>query len=209
MPEAMRGAYQGLRASVLLSAPMPMTGPDRMKRELRELHDELAEEMRARFHRDLPFDDLLFDRWERARQLGFSEGVSIYQSSHVYGDVKIGQHTWIGPFTLLDGSGGLEIGAWCSIAAGVQIYSHETVAWALSGGTASPVRTPTRIGDRCYIGPLSIIARGVTVGSGSVVAAHSFVNGDVAPGTAVGGSPARLLGSVRLADDGTYSIVRD
>lgn len=205
----MRGGYQGLTASVLLSAPMRTKGTDRIKRELLELHDELAAEMRARFDRDLPFDDLLFDRWERARQLGFADGVSIYQSSHVYGDVKIGRDTWIGPFTLLDGSGGLEIGAWCSIAAGVQIYSHDTVAWALSGGSAPPVRTPTRIGDRCYVGPLSIIARGVTVGAGSVVAAQSFVNGDVAPGTAVGGSPARLLGSVRLADDGTYAIVRD
>lgn len=188
---------------------MRTTGSDRIKRELRELRDALAEEMRARFDRDLPFDDLVFDRWERARQLGFGEGASIYQSSHVYGDVKVGQHTWVGPFTLLDGSGGLEIGAWCSIAAGVQVYSHDTVAWALSGGTAPPVRTPTRIGDRCYIGSLSIIARGVTVGAGSIVAAHSFVNDDVAPGTAVGGSPARLLGSVRLADDGTYAIVRD
>jgi acetyltransferase-like isoleucine patch superfamily enzyme len=194
---------------VLLSAPMRLSGPDETKRELRELHDELAKEMRARFQRDLPFDDLVFDRWERARQLGFAEGVSIYQSSHVYGDVKVGQQTWIGPFTLLDGSGGLEIGAWCSIAAGVQIYSHDTVAWALTGGAAPPVRTPTRIGDRCYIGSLSIIARGVTVGPGSIVAAHSFVNADVAAGTAVGGSPARLLGSVHLADDGTFSIVRD
>lgn len=188
---------------------MGMRGPDRTKRDLRELHDELAADMRVRFDRDLPFDDLLFDRWERARQLGFAEGVSIYQSSHVYGDVKIGRETWIGPFTLLDGSGGLEIGAWCSIAAGVQIYSHDTVAWALSGGTAAPIRTPTKIGDRCYIGSLSIIARGVTVGAGSVVAAHSFVNADVASGTAVGGAPARLLGSVRLADDGMYSIVRE
>jgi acetyltransferase-like isoleucine patch superfamily enzyme len=186
-----------------------MTGPDETRRGLRALHEELAAEMRARFHRDLPFDDLLFDRWERARQLGFGEGASIYQSSHVYGDVKVGEHTWIGPFTLLDGSGGLEIGAWCSIAAGVQIYSHDTVAWALSGGTAAPVRSRTTIGDRCYVGPLSIISRGVSVGAGSIVAAHSFVNGDVAPGTAVGGSPARLLGSVRLAEDATYTIIRE
>ena len=186
-----------------------MSGPDETRRELRELHEELAAEMRTRFQRDLPFDDLLFDRWERARQLGFGEGASIYQSSHVYGDVQVGAHTWIGPFTLLDGSGGLRIGAWCSIAAGVQIYSHDTVAWALTGGAAPPVRSPTAIGDRCYVGPLSIIGRGVTIGAGSIVAAHSFVNGDVDPGTAVGGSPARVLGSVQLADDGTYTIVRE
>ena len=124
------------------------------------------------------------------------------------GDVRVGENTWIGPFTLLDGSGGLEIGEWCSIAAGAQLYSHDTVAWALSGGVASRIRTPTKVGDRCYVGPLSIIARGITVGSGAIVAANSFVNSDVASGTAVGGSPARLLGRVLLSDDGSFSIER-
>ena len=51
--------------------------------------------------------------------------------------VTVGAGTWIGPNTLLDGTGGLSIGASCSISAGVQIYTHDSVMWALSGGTAS------------------------------------------------------------------------
>ncbi len=106
----------------------------------------------------------MVDRWEKARLLGFGEGSSIYDSSLVLGRVKVGSQTWIGPFTVLDGSGGLEIGDHCSISSGVQIYSHDTVERSLSGGEAPIVRAATRIGSNCYIGPNAVIAKGVTIG---------------------------------------------
>ena len=62
---------------------------------------------------------------------------------------------------MLDGSGGLEIGSNCSISCGVQIYSHDTVAWALSGGKEEYEYEKTSIGDSCYIGPNTIIQKGV------------------------------------------------
>jgi acetyltransferase-like isoleucine patch superfamily enzyme len=171
---------------------------DRLRRELLALHDLLRDEVRRRWDRDLPLEELLFDRWERARALGFGEGTSIYQSSHVYGDVTVGSATWIGPFTLLDGSGGLEIGDNCSISTGVQIYTHDTVAWALSGGLAPYERAPVRIGSSCYIGPNSVVAKGVSIGDHSVVGAASLVNRDVPPCSIAVGSPCRIVGRVRL-----------
>ena len=102
--------------------------------QLRALWRERREEVDARFRRTLPFADYVVDRWEKARALGFGEGASIYDSALVIGDVSVGEQTWIGPGVVLDGSGGLSIGAYCSISAGVQIYSHDTVAWATSGG---------------------------------------------------------------------------
>lgn len=78
-----------------------------------------------KFDRGLPFADCFVDRWEKAEALGFGKGTSIYDSSLVLGDVKVGENSWIGPNTVLDGSGGLEIGSNCSISAGVQIYSHK------------------------------------------------------------------------------------
>ena len=152
----------------------------------RRLHEQ--------YRRTLPFGEYVVDRWEKARELGFGEGASIYDSSVVIGDVTVGRQTWIGPFTLLDGSGGLSIGEYCSISAGVQIYTHDTVAWALSGGQASPVRAPTRIGDRCYIGPNVIISRGVTIGDGCVIGANSFVRDNVPAGSKAVGSPCRVIG---------------
>ena len=102
---------------------------------LRAIYDRLRADMRTRWQRDLPLEELLFDRWERARSLGFGEGTSIYHNRYVFGDVRVGKHTWIGPFTVLDGTGGgLQIGDYCSISAGVQIYTHDSVAWAVSGG---------------------------------------------------------------------------
>lgn len=147
----------------------------------------------ARFDRTLPFGDYIVDRWEKARSLGFGEGTSIYDNALVLGPVTVGAHTWIGPNVVLDGSGGLAIGSHCSISAGVQIYSHDTVEWALSGGTAPYAHAPTRVGDRCYIGPNTVIAKGITIGDGCVVGAASVVLSDVPTGSRVAGAPARPL----------------
>jgi acetyltransferase-like isoleucine patch superfamily enzyme len=166
--------------------------------ELRELRRQMDAAMRAQWHRSLPFDELLSDRWERAQELGFGEGASIYASSYVYGDVQVGRGTWIGPFTLLDGTGGLVIGNTCSISAGVQIYTHDTVKWALTGGAAEAERSPVSIGDCCHIGASTIIARGVTVGDHSVIGASSFLNRAIAPLTIAAGIPCRPIGRVDI-----------
>jgi acetyltransferase-like isoleucine patch superfamily enzyme len=168
--------------------------------KLRGVYDALRSEMREKWHRDLPLEELLFDRWERARQLGFGEGASIYHNSYVYGDVQVGEHTWIGPFTLLDGSGGLRIGSNCSISAGVHIFTHDSVQWALSGGAAPYERAPVSIGDCCYIGSQTVIAKGVTIGDHCVVGACSFVNRDLPPFTIAAGSPCRPTGRVPEPD---------
>lgn len=160
-------------------------------RDLREV------ELRARWDRSLPFADALFDRWERARSLGFGEGASIYDSAMVFGSVRVGVGTWIGPNVILDGSGGgLDIGSTCSISAGVQIYTHDTVLWAVSGGLLPRREGAVSIGDCVYVGSQSIIGPGVTIGARCVVAANSFVNRAVPDGTIVGGTPARTIGRV-------------
>jgi acetyltransferase-like isoleucine patch superfamily enzyme len=168
--------------------------------DLRELHQRLDLEMRKQWNRSLPLQELLSDRWQRAQVLGFGEEASIYASSYVYGDVRVGARTWVGPFTLLDGSGGLRIGVNCSISAGVQIYTHDSVEWALSGGVAEYERAPVSIGDCCHIGAQTIIVKGVSIGDHSVIGAMSFVNRDVPPFTIAAGTPCRPIGCVRIAD---------
>ena len=96
------------------------------------------------WNRVLPFEELLFDRWEKANFLKAKKGSSVYHNNYIYGKVIIGKKTWIGPYTLLDGSGGtLKIGDYCSISSGVQIYTHQTVKWALTGGKASYEKNKT------------------------------------------------------------------
>lgn len=159
---------------------------------LKKLYQALRADMKERFQRDLPIDELLFDRWERAKTLGFGKGASIYHNSYVYGDVSVGENTWIGPFTILDGTGGLKIGSFCSISAGVQIYTHDSVKWAVSGGKESYERAPVKIGDQCYIGPNSVISKGITIGSESIIGAGSLVLSDIPPKSKAWGCPAKI-----------------
>jgi acetyltransferase-like isoleucine patch superfamily enzyme len=166
---------------------------------LASLRALLAHEMvkvQQRWQRSLPFGDYIVDRWQKAKMLGFGEGSSIYDSSLVLGNVKVGRNSWIGPFTVLDGSGGLEIGDTCSISAGVQIYTHDTVNWATSGGKLAVERAPVRIGHRCYIGPNTVISMGVTIGDGCVIGANSLVKSDIPSGMKAWGTPCSLQGKV-------------
>lgn len=178
--------------------------------ELRALHDALAARMRQAHDRDLPLEELVFDRWQRARSLGFGDGASIYHNAYVLGDVAVGAGTWIGPFVMLDGSGGLSIGATCSISTGVHVYTHDTVRWALSGGAQDPERAPVRIGDCTYIGAQAVVVKGVTIGDHCVVGAGALVNRDLPPYSIADGVPARVRGRVVVDEQtGAIELVRD
>lgn len=161
----------------------------------------LRERSMSKWKRSMPFyEEILGDkaRWDRARFLGFGGDTSIYQSSYVYGDVKVGHHTWIGPFTILDGTGGLQIGNYCNISSGVQIYTHESSDWALSGGKAKYTKAPVRVGNCSYIGSLTIIRMGVNIGDHVLVGAHSFVGKSIPSNSIVVGCPARIIGKVEV-----------
>jgi acetyltransferase-like isoleucine patch superfamily enzyme len=121
--------------------------------------------------------------------------------------VAVGRNTWIGPLALLDGTGGLSIGDNCSISTGVQIYSHDTVKWAVSGGTAGYEHAAVEIGSACYIGSQSVVAKGVTIGDHCVVGACSFVNRDLPPNTIAGGVPIRRLGRVEHGQTGPELVI--
>ena len=149
--------------------------------------------VKTKFNRVLPLNELLTDRWEKATYLGFGKGTSIYDSSLVIGNVTVGEKTWIGPFTVLDGSGGLAIGNNCSISAGVQIYSHDSVQWAVSGGTIPYEYSMTKIGNNCYIGPNTIIIKGVNIGDNVIVGANSFVNRNLEDNKKYAGNPVKEI----------------
>lgn len=175
---------------------------DELQQALRALHGDLQRAMRERYDRDLPFEELIFDRWERARALGFGDGTSIYHNAYIFGDVRVGENVWIGPLVMLDGSGGgIEIGDWCSISASVQVYTHDTLARSLTGGSAPLRHAPARIGAYSYVGSGAIVVPGVTIGDHCVIGAGSVVTRDVPPYCAAVGVPARVRGRIEVDGD--------
>lgn len=126
----------------------------------------------------------------------------------IVGEPVVGEGTWIGAFTVIDGSGGLTIGAGCDIASGVHIYTHSSALRCVSGREYPTVdRSPVTIGDRVFIGANAVINMGVTIGDGAIVGAGAVVNADVPPLTVVGGVPARVLGTVDLSDPTAPKVV--
>jgi acetyltransferase-like isoleucine patch superfamily enzyme len=164
---------------------------DQLLAELRDLWLGRRREVNSKFKRSLPLADYVVDRWEKARELGFGEESSVYDSVVVLGEVRVGRRSWIGPYVILDGSGGLSIGENCSISAGVQIYSHDTVRWALTGGQAKYEYAPTSIGDHCYLGPNAVIAKGVSIGNRCIIGANSLVLSNVPDDSRAFGTPAK------------------
>jgi acetyltransferase-like isoleucine patch superfamily enzyme len=124
------------------------------------------------------------------------------------GEPEIGDGTWIGAFTVIDGSGGLKIGRGCEISSGVHIYTHSTVKRCVYGkkfrgdGTVNRdiiERAPVSIGDHSFVGANSTILMGVSVGDHCVVGAGSVVlEGTVIPPySVVAGVPAKVIKRLR------------
>ncbi len=181
---------------------------DRAVAAIDAVYQSLRATMRSAWDRDLPLVELLFDRWERARSLGFGEASSAYHLSYFYGRVEVGANVWIGPYTLIDGSGGgVDIGDYCVISAGVHIYTHDTVAWAVSAGRSERKRAPVSLEDCVYVGAQTVIAMGVRIGAHSVIGANSFVNRDIPPYSVAGGVPCRVIGRVEVSEDGTVEMI--
>jgi acetyltransferase-like isoleucine patch superfamily enzyme len=187
-----------------MKKPLSKSG---LEADLRRLHEHLRSTIGSRWNRDLPFDEFLFDRWDRARSLKFGKKASIYHNSYIYGKPKVGRHTWVGPFTILDGTGKLKIGDYCSISAGVQIYTHDTVRWAVSQGRLPYEYAPVTIGSACFIGSGTIITKGVTIGDHSIVGAGSLVNDDIPPYSIAWGTPAKVIGRVSLKNKKRVSFI--
>lgn len=185
-----------------------------MEDDLRSLHEQLIRlqaqlrsSSRAKYNRINPFAEDLFDWKERGDYwAGTYENVTIYNTTTIIGDVTIGAHTWIGPYCSLDGSASLSIGKYCSISTGVQIVTHDTVLWALSGGKIRPQIAPITVGNYCFVGSHVVITKGVSIGDHCLVAAGSVVTRDIPSCSIAAGVPANIIGRVLFSEDGQVKL---
>ena len=110
--------------------------------------------------------------------------------------LSIGKGTYLNRNTVVVCHERVEIGAGCLVSWDVVIMDTNEHDWP---GLAR-VDAPVVIGDKVWIGCRAMILKGVTIGTGAVVAAGSIVTHDVPPRTLVAGQPARV---VRQLDGGT------
>ncbi|MBM3309370.1 MAG: acyltransferase [Candidatus Altiarchaeales archaeon] len=125
----------------------------------------------------------------------------------IVGNPKIGEGTWIGTFTVIDGSGKLTIGRECEISSGVHIYTHSTALRCVSGKSYKPdgiknkkaiEKAPVEIGNHTFIGANSTILKGVTIGDHCIIGAGSVVTRDIPSYSVAFGVPAEVVGKVSL-----------
>jgi acetyltransferase-like isoleucine patch superfamily enzyme len=108
----------------------------------------------------------------------------LYFLVKIYG-MNISKTTVISFSALLDKTNpkGINIGEYSYIANGVLLLTHDYV---------NQKHKPIHIGSNCFIGANAIIMPGVTVGSGSIIAAASVVLENVPKNTLVAGNPAKV-----------------
>lgn len=176
---------------------------NQFEKDLLEYLEYKRNEMKENFNRVLPTNELLFNRFDKAKYLECGINSSIYDTSVIMGNVEIGENVWVGPYTILEGiNGKLKIGNFVSINAGVTIYTHDSTKYYVSGGRIPFDKGDVCIGDNSVIGTMSIIGCGVNIGKHCVIGANSFVNKDIPDYSIAYGTPIKIVGKVNLTNDG-------
>ena len=108
--------------------------------------------------------------------------------------LTIGDHSWIGEDVWIDNLAAVAIGSHCCISQGAYLCSgnHD---WA---AVAFDLRAePIRICDSVWIGARSVVAPGVTIGEGSILALGSIATRTTPAWTINSGNPAKPVRSRR------------
>ena len=119
----------------------------------------------------------------------------------VAGTPEVGEGTWIGAFTLIDGLGGLKIGRGCNISSGAQILSHSTARRCVTERKHPDVdKKPTELGDFVFVGANAVVQMGAKIGHHSIIGAGAVVLEDtvIPPYSLVIGVPARVDRDIRV-----------
>lgn len=140
----------------------------------------------------------------RAGRIIIGPGCTIAAGAIVQGSVELGRNCSIQTGTILVGYGSLEnpigeikIGNGVRIAPFVQMiaanHRFEDASRPITGQGLEP--KSITIEDDVWVAGRVIITAGVTVGTGSVLAAGAVVTRDVPPWSIVGGVPAKIIKS--------------
>lgn len=113
------------------------------------------------------------------------------------GYIRIGDGVEIGPYSVLWGGGGIEIGSNVHMGAHVHVTSQQGRKVPSSQTDPAVPLTidcaPVRIEDHVLLYSGVIVVPGVTIGHHAIVAAGSVVTTDIPPYATAAGAPARVV----------------
>ncbi len=115
------------------------------------------------------------------------------------GKISLGENVFLGPYTVIYGHGGVEIGADTLVSMHCRILSsNHTIPPPEKHIRWEPdVLRPTHIGRDVWLGAGTTILGGVTIGDGCVIGAGAVVTSDLPPYSIAYGVPATVRGSRR------------
>lgn len=125
------------------------------------------------------------------------------------GKLNIENNVWIGHYSLLDASNGIQIGKGVQTGPFVSIFSHSShISIRLLGENylqsderIGYVDGKVVIGEYSFIGTSSVIFPSVTIGKGCLIKAGSIVTKSIPDFSIVAGNPAIVTGSVLDIDE--------
>jgi acetyltransferase-like isoleucine patch superfamily enzyme len=123
------------------------------------------------------------------------------------GQIAIGEYCYVGEQSHIWSAKNISIGNRVLIAHNVNIFDnsthplgaserHQQFKSIITNGHPQNLdlsEEPIKIEDDVWVGCMSIILKGVTIGQGAVIGAGSVVTKDVPPHTVVAGNPARII----------------
>jgi acetyltransferase-like isoleucine patch superfamily enzyme len=163
----------------------------------------------------------IYDSARIVNNQNIRENIQIGEGSHIKcelltfghgGKIKIGDYCYVGEQSRIWSALDVTIGNRVLISHNVNIFDNATHPTSLSErhkqfmqivtvGHPKKIdlkENPVVLCDDVWIGCMSIIFPGVTVGLGAVVGAGSVVTKDVPPYTIVAGNPARVIREISL-----------
>lgn len=122
--------------------------------------------------------------------------------------LALGDHVFIGHFSVLDATYGLRIGEGCQIGFFTGVFTHSSHA-AIRLYGREYVNVPHKqayftaaveLGPYCFIGAHATVLPGTRLGKGCLVSAYSLVQGEFPEYAILAGQPARVVGDTRKND---------
>ncbi len=122
--------------------------------------------------------------------------------------LDVGDHVFIGHFSVIDATYGLRIGEGCQIGFFTGIFTHSShVAIRLYGREYVNIAekqayftASVDIGAYTFIGAHATVLPGTRIGKGSIVSSYAQVGGEFPDYAILSGNPAKVVGDTRRMD---------